>query len=462
MTGSSAGWAGVAEQYEGRHVLVAGAGISGVAVAETLLRVGAAVTVTDRAQSTRTAALAVLGATVALGLDAVPAGVDQVVTSPGWRPDHPLLRDAAAHGVEVIGEVELAWRLRGRYGQPPAPWLAITGTNGKTTTVEMLAAMLTSGGLRTVAAGNVGRPLIQVVQERYDVLAVELSSFQLHWSSTVAPKAAAVLNVAPDHLDWHASMREYVAAKGRIYAPGTLAIYNADDHWSTLLSMAAPRVGFTLGPPDDRQLGVVDGHLVDRAFGHGEFGAVKDVPVPGPHNVANALAAAALAFAYDVTPQAVMSGLSEFRAGPHRNQLVRTIGGVRYVDDSKATNPHAAAASLSAYDRIVWVAGGLLKGADVDGLVEAAVPRLAAVILLGADRGAIADALARHAPQVPVVDVDRTDDGAMSEVVGHAARLARPGDVVLLAPAAASMDMFDNYGARGDAFAAAVGGLEAA
>jgi UDP-N-acetylmuramoylalanine--D-glutamate ligase len=452
----------VTDLYAGRHVLVTGARVAGVAVAESLLRLGAAVTVTDQAESARTAALTLLGATVSLGLDSVPATIDQVVTSPGWRPDHPLLLDAAARGIEVIGEVELAWRLRGQYTQPPAPWLAVTGTNGKTTTVEMLAAMLRAGGLRTVAAGNVGRPLVQVVQEPYDVLAVELSSFQLHWSSTVSPQAAAVLNVAPDHLDWHGSMSEYVAAKGRIYAPGTLAIYNADDHWSSLLSMASPRVGFTLGPPETRQLGVVDERLVDRAFDQGEFAAVSDVAVPGRHNVANALAAAALAFAYGVSPSAVTSGLRDFRTGPHRNQLVGTIRGIRYVDDSKATNAHAAAASLSAYDRIVWVAGGLLKGADVDGLVEDVAPRLAGVVLLGADRAVIADALARHAPDVPVVDVPRTDDGAMSEVVRQATRLAHPGDVVLLAPAAASMDMFDDYAARGDAFATAVGGLEAA
>ncbi len=463
MTGSAAG------SYRGRSVLVAGAGLSGVAAAEVLLRLGAWVTVTDRLASARTEALTALGATVALELSAVPAGIEQVVTSPGWRPDHPVLSDAAARGVEVIGEIELAWRLR---GPAAAPWLAVTGTNGKTTTVEMLAAILRAAGLRTVAAGNIGRPLVQVVGEPYDVLAVELSSFQLHWSSTVVPQAAAVLNIAADHLDWHGTLERYAADKGKIFAPGTVAVYNADEPSAARLAggpgagltlgppaagftLGPPAAGFTLGPPAAGQLGVVEGVLVDRAFGRGEFAAAADIALPGPHNIANALAAAGLAFSSGVPASAAGTGLRAFRPGPHRNCLVGAFDGVRYVDDSKATNPHAAAASLAAYDRVVWVAGGLLKGADVDDLVGAVASRLAGVVLLGADRSAIADALARHAPDVPVVDVDRTDDGAMQYAVDRAAGMARPGDVVLLAPAAASMDMFSDYGARGDAFVAA-------
>jgi UDP-N-acetylmuramoylalanine--D-glutamate ligase len=463
VTGVTA--AGVpADPYAGRHYLVAGAGISGTAVTEVLLRLGARVTVTDQALSARTQALSALGADVAVGLAEVPAGTHQVVTSPGWRPDHPLLRDAAARGVEVVGEVELAWRLgQSPPGRPPTPWLAVTGTNGKTTTVEMLAGILRAGGLRAVAAGNVGRPLVQAVVERepYDVLAVELSSFQLHWSSTVAPAAAAILNVAPDHLDWHGSLAGYAAAKGKILRPGTLAVHNADDAWSRRLSAGHPGAGFTLGEPDDGQLGVVSGALVDRAFGHGEFAVAATLPVSGPHNIANALAAAALAFAHGLPPGAVTAGLAGFRSGPHRNERVGAWRGIDYVDDSKATNPHAAAAALAAYDRVIWVAGGLLKGAGVDDLVARVAGRLAGVVLLGADRAVIARALARHAPDVPVVDVDRTDDGAMADVVAAATRLARVGDVVLLAPAAASMDMFADYAARGAAFVAAVRALGA-
>ena len=467
-----------------RHVLVAGAAVSGVAAAEALLRLGAEVTVTDRAESARTEALAALGARVALDLAAPPEGVSLVVTSPGWRPDHPLFAAAASAGVEVIGEVELAYRLA---DTARTPWLGVTGTNGKTTTVGMLESILRAAGCRTVAAGNVGLPLIQAVTappggEPYDVLAVELSSFQLHWTSTVECLDAAVLNVAEDHVDWHGSMAAYAADKARIWRGNLCSVYNAEDGWCRRLVADHVRSypddgdahGFGLGPPDGGDFGVVDGKLVDAAYGidpdadewpgRGTVLAdVADIPLPGPHNVANALAAAALARAYGnsgragrrIGAAAVREGLRSFPAGHHRNELVHTAGGVAYVDDSKATNPHAATASLSAYDRVVWIAGGLLKGATVDELVRAVRPRLAGVVLLGRDRHVISASIARHAPDVPVAEVARTDDGAMAEVVRAAAALAAPGDTVLLAPAAASMDMFRDYAARGDAFASA-------
>ncbi|MDT7546288.1 MAG: UDP-N-acetylmuramoylalanine--D-glutamate ligase [Actinomycetota bacterium] len=437
------------EEYDGRRVVVAGAGISGAAAARVLRDRGADVTVVDAR-----------GGDDVLVTDVVPAGTELVVTSPGWRPDAPLLLDAAAKGLEVLGEVELAWRLR---PAGAAPWLAVTGTNGKTTTVKMLASILSAAGHRTVAAGNVGLPLLDAVLDpSYDVLAVELSSFQLHWSSSLRPLAGAVLNIAPDHLDWHGSMAAYAAAKARIWA-GETSIGNADDEVTRTLLQRAPgrRVTFTLRTPRSGELGLVEDLLVDRAFedvaGEAtELAALSDLTVPGGHNVANALAAAALARAYGVPAQAVREGLRAFAADPHRNALVATLDGVAWVDDSKATNPHAAAASLAAYDRIVWIAGGLLKGADVDDLVRGAAPRLAAVVLLGTDRAALRDALARHAPDVPVVEVPRLDTGAMSEVVAAARRLAHPGDTVLLAPAAASMDCFRDYKERGDLFAAEV------
>jgi UDP-N-acetylmuramoylalanine--D-glutamate ligase len=213
-------------------------------------------------------------------------------------------------------------------------------------------------------------------------------------------------------------------------------------------------------------VGVVDDIMADRAFveqrktSAAELATLADVqgsqPTLAPHYLANALAAAALARAYGVPPLAVRDGLRAFTPDPHRIADAGEVDGVRYIDDSKATNPHAAAASLRAFEHVVWVAGGLLKGADVDELVRDAAARLRGVVLIGADRAQIAQALARHAPDVPVVDVPTTDTGVMDAVVAHAARLAQPGDVVLLAPAAASMDMFPNYGARGDAFAAAV------
>ncbi len=447
--------------WGGRRVVVAGAGASGEAAARVLLRAGADVTVVDRLASARTEALAAAGATVALGAPVPPAGTDVVVVSPGWRPDAPLLVAAAAAGVEVIGEVELAWRLR---GPMPAPWLALTGTNGKTTTVRMLESMLRAAGERAVATGNVGLPVVDAVtaDPPYGVLAVELSSFQLHSAPSVRPAAAAVLNLAPDHLDWHGDFDAYAAAKERIWAGrDTVAIGNADDPEvaARLARAPGPRASFTLAEPGPDQLGVVAGRLVDRAFGGGELAPVADVRPAGPHNAANALAAAALARAHGVAPAAIATGLREFVPDPHRNERVADVGGVGYVDDSKATNPHAAVASLTSYERVVWIAGGLLKGAPVDELVARVAGRLAGAVLLGRDRAALAAAIARHAPNLPVADVSRTDDGAMSDVVEAAAALARPGDTVLLAPAAASMDMFRDYKARGDAFVAAVRAL---
>jgi UDP-N-acetylmuramoylalanine--D-glutamate ligase len=444
--------------WQGRPVVVAGAGVSGAAAARVLRDLGARVVVADaseeRAEPLRAEGLEVRD------LAEPPPGTSLVVTSPGWRPTSPLLAAAAAQGLEVWGEVELAWRLR---PAGAAPWLALTGTNGKTTTVRMLAAVLEAAGLRAVATGNVGLPVLEAVlaPQPYDVLAVELSSFQLHWSSSLRPAAAAVLNVADDHTDWHGSFQEYALAKARIWG-GDVSIGNADDEVTRTLLGRAPgrRVTFTLQAPRGGEVGVVEDLLVDRAFPdvRGEATALaelSDVGVPGDHNVANALAAAALARAHGVPADAVRHGLRAFRPDPHRNAVVPTADGVRWVDDSKATNPHAAAASLAAYDDVVWVAGGLLKGADVDGLVQAAAPRLRAVVLLGTDRQPFLDALARHAPEVPVRQVERLDTGAMSDAVAHARALARPGWTVLLAPAAASMDCFRDYAQRGDLFAEA-------
>ncbi|WP_059009647.1 UDP-N-acetylmuramoyl-L-alanine--D-glutamate ligase [Streptomyces specialis] len=459
--------------FAGRRVTVAGLGVSGVSAARALAGLGALVTVVDAGegerQRARAAELAADGIEVRPGDgDTLPAGTDLVVTSPGWLPDSPLFAAAAAAGVEVVGDVEIAWRLRGENGPP---WLAVTGTNGKTTTVRMLAAILTAAGLRTAAVGNIGTPIIDTVlaDPPYDVLAVELSSYQLHWAPSVRPHSAAVLNLAPDHLDWHGSMAAYAADKGRVYQGNRVAcVYNAADPATEALVREADvvegcrAVGFTLGPPGLSELGVVDGILVDRAFVPDrrhtaqELAEVSDVRPPAPHNIANALAAAALARAYGVEPRAVRDGLRAFRPDAHRIAHVADVAGGAYVDDSKATNTHAAQASLSAYEPVVWIAGGLAKGATFDELVAGAAGRLRGAVLIGADRHLIAAALARHAPDVPVVDLDRTDTGAMAAAVREASRLAREGDTVLMAPACASMDMFTNYTERGDAFAAAV------
>ena len=472
--------------------MVAGFGVSGFAAADNLLHLGADVTALDESpagKEEKAELLEVLGAHIRLGEGAtatLPDDVDLVVTSPGWRPDAPLLAQALARGVPVWGEVELAWRLRDP--DHDTPWLAVTGTNGKTTTVQMLDAILRAAGLRSVAAGNVGLPLVEAVMdpEPYDVLAVELSSFQLHYTDSMSAQASAVLNVAEDHLDWYASMADYAADKGRIYERVQRAcVYNvADPATEQLVRDAdvvegARAIGFTLGMPAVGMVGVVEDILADRAFveqratSAAELCTLADLTAPGtagpaPHTVQNALAAAALARAHGVSQAAVRDGLRGFRPDGHRIALVAERAGVTWVDDSKATNPHAAQASLLAYDPVVWVAGGLAKGASFDDLVRAVAGRLRGVVLLGRDRDVIAAALSRHAPDVPVIDVGTGETavtegdeasvvaGPMRRVVAAAAELARPGDTVLLAPGCASMDMFTNYAARGDAFAAAV------
>ncbi|MFJ5830285.1 UDP-N-acetylmuramoyl-L-alanine--D-glutamate ligase [Streptomyces sp. NPDC093089] len=464
--------------WNGKKVTVAGLGVSGIPAARVLHARGALVTVVNDGDDERSRAqaadLEAEGITVRLGDGAtLPSGTELIVTTPGWRPDKPLFAAAAEAGVEVWGDVELAWRLR---GPDAAPWLAVTGTNGKTTTVRMLASILEAAGLRTAAVGNIGVSLLDAVlgEETYDVLAVELSSYQLHWAPSVRAHSAAVLNLAPDHLDWHGTMEAYAADKGRIYEGNQVAcVYNVADQVTEDLVREADveegcrAIGFTLGTPGPSQLGVVEGILVDRAFVENrqknaqELAEVADVQPPAPHNIANALAAAALARAFGVEAKAVRDGLKAFRPDPHRIELVEEVQGVTYVDDSKATNTHAAEASLAAYDPIVWIAGGLAKGATFDELVRKSAKRLRGAVLIGADRALIREALARHAPEVPVVDLDRTDTEAMSEAVREAARLARPGDTVLLAPACASMDMFTNYNKRGEAFADAVRALAA-
>ncbi|MFJ7943775.1 UDP-N-acetylmuramoyl-L-alanine--D-glutamate ligase [Streptomyces sp. NPDC096354] len=467
------------QDWQGKHVTVAGLGVSGIPAARVLNGLGAVVTVVndgdDERSRAQAAELEAQGITVRLGDGAtLPESTELIVTTPGWKPDKPLFAAAAEAGVPVWGDVELAWRLRGHDGREPAPWLAVTGTNGKTTTVRMLASILEAAGLRTAAVGNIGVSLLDAVlgDETYDVLAVELSSYQLHWAPSLRAHSAVVLNLAPDHLDWHGSMEAYVADKGRIYEGNRIAcVYNAADKATEDLVRQADveegcrAIGFTLGAPGPSQLGVVDGILVDRAFVTNrqkqaqELAEVGDVNPPAPHNIANALAAAALARAFGVEPRAVRDGLRAFRPDAHRIEHVADIAEVAYIDDSKATNTHAAEASLAAYDPIVWIAGGLAKGATFDELVSGAAKRLRGVVLMGRDRALIREALTRHAPEVPVVDLDRTDTGAMSEAVREAARLARPGDTVLMAPACASMDMFVNYNKRGEAFADAVRAL---
>jgi UDP-N-acetylmuramoylalanine--D-glutamate ligase len=462
--------------WDGVRAGVIGIGTSGFAAADTLLHLGARVTVlaesADDRQREKAALLEVLGARVRIGPDAtrdLPTDVDLVVTSPGVPPTSAVLGAAAARGVPVWGEVELAWRLRDP--ESPGVWLCVTGTNGKTTTVRMLDSVLRAAGLASIACGNVGLPVVEAVMDPapYAVYAVELSSFQLHYTTSMSAHAAAVLNVAEDHLDWYPSMAAYAADKGRIYhRVRSACVYNvADPETERLVREAdvtdgARAVGFTLGTPRVGMVGVVEDVLADRAFvderehSAAELCTIDDLASPAPHFVANALAAAALARSVGVPTTAVREGLRAFVPDPHRIADLGEVAGVRFVDDSKATNPHAAASSLQAFDPVVWVAGGLAKGARFDSLVTAVRDRLRGVVLLGRDRDVIAAALSRHAPDVRVIDVAGDDTSVMDRVVGAATDLARPGDTVLLAPGCASMDLFANYGARGDAFAEAV------
>jgi UDP-N-acetylmuramoylalanine--D-glutamate ligase len=445
----------------GSRVLVAGAGVTGRSAAEALLAAGAEVVVTDSSQE-RLMALETLleGVELVPGLTEPPAGTSLVVTSPGWQPSSPLLAAAASAGIEVIGEVELAWRMAAELADPPV-WLAVTGTNGKTTTVGMLESILHAAGADAVACGNVGLPVVDALLAGRRVLAVELSSFQLHWAPSVRPQAGALLNLAEDHLDWHGGMQAYAQAKAQVLT-GDVAIGWLDDDLVVDLLEDAPardRVGFTLDEPEPGQLGVRDGWLVDRAFADDEpLIEVSKIRPAGPPGISDALAATALARAYGVPSEAVREGLEAFEPAAHRAVLVTVdAADIRYINDSKATNPHAAVASLRAFDNVVWIAGGLLKGASVDEMVRTESHRLRGAVLIGADRAVIAEALARHAPDVPVRVLDVADDDEpMVAVVRAAQEFAQPGDTVLLAPAAASMDMFTDYAHRGQSFTEAV------
>lgn len=458
--------------WSGLHVGVAGIRVAGAACVRALRELGALVTAVDGGDSDEhrmwAEQLEATGASVRLGDgDTLPPELDLLVVSPGFPPTAAIIRAADAAGVPVWGELELAWRLR---GDGAAPWLAITGTNGKTTTTLMLEAILTADGRRAIAAANIGVSLVDaVMHDELDVIAVEVGAPQLPFWHSVSPLAAVCLNVAEDHVDHFGGFEAYVQAKARIYQRCQVAaVYNTADPQTLRMVEEAEvepgcrAIGFTLAAPALSEVGVVEDLLVDRAFiperasRAEELATTADIHPFAPHNVANALAAAALARAYGVAAESVARGLRDFEPAGHRIAAVGTVAGVEYVDDSKATNAHAAATSLRAYDSVVWIAGGLAKGQQFDELISSCSSRMRAAVLLGKDRDVISTALARHAPDLPVVEVDRTDTGAMAEVVAAAAGLAQKGDTVLLAPGCASWDMFVHYGERGDLFADAV------
>lgn len=489
LTSWDAPWAGL-------RVVVVGLGVSGDAAADVLAQKGAhvvAIDAKDTAEKRERIRLydqayghvsGLFGQEHMSSLPLVDGQEpDVVVVSPGIRPDSDIMLDAYERGVQVWSEVELAWRLNTRAGRRSTQWLCLTGTNGKTTTVGMVDSILKAAGRHSAQVGNVGLPIVYAVadDEEYEFFAVELSSFQLHWTYSLSPLASVVLNVADDHVDWHGSFEAYKAAKARIYENTQVACIFNEDHADTrrmveeadvvegaravsISSTEIPRVSM---------LGLAEDILVDRAFLKDryhqalELGVLTDlaqVPgqVPAQHTVENALAAAALTRAAGIAPEHVREGLRTYSPGAHRNQLVASAGGVQWVNDSKATNPHAANASMSAYPSLVWIAGGLSKGVTYDELVKKHAERLRAVLIIGTDSAALMSALATHAGQVPVYNltasVANPTDGAaaMEAAVIKAREVAEPGDVVLMAPAAASMDQFKNYAERGNAFVEAV------
>jgi len=472
--------------WKGLKAVVLGLGVTGFAAADTLTELGADVlVVATAAPEDRADLLDVIGARLALQPDAavIPAevqdfGAELVIVSPGYPVDHVILEWAAGGGIPVWGDIELAWRLRDKVGTP-AEWIAVTGTNGKTTTVQLVEHLLLTAGRRAIAVGNIGVPVLDAVRDPigFDTLVVELSSFQLHWirrtgPGSLEPLASVCLNVADDHLDWHGSREAYAEAKATVYANTRVAcVYNkADEATMRMVEDAEVQegcraIGFDFGTPGPSDVGIVGDIIVDRAFHEDRHasaleltthGELRESGLSAPHMVANVLAAAALARAAGVPPEAVREGLSTFRVDHHRTESIAQGDGVLWVDDSKATNPHAANASLSAFDPVVWIVGGLLKGVDLSELVARHAKRLRAAVIIGVDREPVLTAFARHAPDVPVFEVDATETKeVMPEAVRLAAAVAVAGDVVLLAPAAASMDQFTDYADRGNRFATA-------
>ncbi|MGZ0711050.1 UDP-N-acetylmuramoyl-L-alanine--D-glutamate ligase (plasmid) [Coraliomargarita sp. W4R53] len=477
--------------WKGLRVAVLGLSVTGFSAADTLAELGAEVlVVTEHAAEEYARLIPVIGATLFTGaLDSVPQELidfapEVVVASPGFSPSHVLIEWTQHSDAALWGDIELAWRVRDkvvRANGSPADWILITGTNGKTTTTRLAASMLVAGGLRAAPVGNIGTPVLDAVRDPagFDVMVVELSSHQLWYlglqnsREPVSPYAAVCLNLADDHLEWHGSADAYRDAKAHVYDNTRVAcVYNKSDEATRLMvedaevADGARAIGFDLGVPGPSDMGIVNGILVDRAFLDDrrtsalELVTIADLEAQGlaaPHIAANILAAAALARSLDVSPTAIRESLRSFRLDPHRIEVVARVAGITWVDDSKATNPHAAASSLAAYPGAVWVVGGLLKGVDISDLVASSGVRAKAAIVIGEDRAAVVAAFERHAPAVPVFEVDTAEtEQVMVQVVELAAGIARDGDVVLLAPAAASFDQFASYTDRGRRFHAAV------
>lgn len=470
------------------NVAVLGLGKSGLAATEVLLGIGAKVSAFDPKTTALEAAEKQLPAAKYVEAQdpqtmAEKAGelADIIVISPGIPASHPVYSLAQARGIPIWSEIELAWQIQQNHtDKPDTPWLTITGTNGKTTTTGMTAAILQANGEKAIAVGNIGVPVVGAVAEgKYDCLAVEMSSFQLHTTYSVSAQAAICLNLDTDHIDWHGSLTEYHAAKAKIYEHTQVAaVYNQAQPQTLKQVLAADvvegcrAVGITTGTPDIWQIGIVEDLLVDRAFGKNirkeaqALASFADIAHlcgtnPSPVLLEDTLAAAALCRAHGVDPEAVAAGLREFQLAPHRREIVGRQTGVTWINDSKATNAHAAEKSLSGCreNSVVWIAGGDDKGQDFTDLVEKVAACLRGVILIGVERERMRKALAEKAPQVPVVELEPHED-LMFSVVNEAVALSLPGDEVILAPACASWDQFENYQQRGTLFAQAVARLE--
>lgn len=475
--------------WKNLRVAVFGLGVSGFSVADTLVELGSKVLVlAEKAEPEYVDLLGVIGADTLI--DSELQGFEQallsfapdlVITSPGLRPDSKLIIWAATTGLEIWTDIDLAWRLRDKVGKP-ADWICVTGTNGKTTTVQLTNHILQKAGLRSEACGNIGTPILDCIrnEDGLDVLVVELSSFQLHYLGEIKPFASAVLNIDLDHIDWHGSFDAYKAAKGKVYQNVEAAcVFNvADETTIRLVEQAdvqegARAIGFTTGFPSASNVGYTDGLLVDNAYSPNrtnkeieclaEFSDIEQIGVVTKHLLQNIGAATALARAYGVPASAVAEGIATFKLDAHRIELVLEHDGVAWVDDSKATNPHAAAASISSFESVVWIVGGLLKGVDIAPLVKQSAPLLKAAVVIGVEREQVLQALSEYAPGVPVIEIG-DGDNVMERAVSAALTFATSGDTVLLAPSSASMDQFKDYADRGSQFASAVktyfGGLD--
>lgn len=482
LTSWHADWSGI-------RVAVLGLGVTGFSVADTLVELGCTVRVIYGAPDPdRERLLDVIGSQRFLSAsdaeqlqDLQEFAPDLVVVSPGYLPNHPLTKWARGQGITVWGDIELGWRLRDKTSRI-ADWICITGTNGKTTTSQLTAHMLLRGGLRAVPVGNIGVPILDALRDPqgYDVLVVELSSFQLARLGEISPLASVCLNFADDHLDWHGGRERYLQAKAKVYENTQIAcVYNRQDAETERMVENADvvegcrAISFGVDTPPPSGFGIVEGILVDRGF-HATrrtealelvtLAELQERGLGAPHMVQNILAAAALARARGVSPVDIAAAILDFRPAAHRMELVGRFEDVTWIDDSKATNAHAAAASLRAQEGVVWIVGGLLKGVDITDLVRAHAARLRGAVVIGAQREAVLAALAAAAPAVPVREVipelgadGRADsDAVMRQTVRFAAALAQPGDTVLLAPAAASMDQFKSYPDRGQRFQRAV------